>query len=137
MRRVLIVLGIVGAFNTAWAQTGLPSQAYVLPPEPPSNGVGYIITGSIFLGLGVLNLATAPLCKTDAVAEDMQDTCLYASLGVGGAFVAVGTPLLIVGIGKRSTYNEWRRQHPYAALLTGLGFSVGGRNTGMSWRITF
>ena len=32
------------------------------PQERPSRGVAPLVTGGVFTGLGVLNLATSPLC---------------------------------------------------------------------------
>jgi hypothetical protein len=127
------------------ARPKLVAQAYAYAPpayvaEPPSNGVGYIITGSIFVGLGGLNLLTAPLCKVDDVIPDpdTQDACLYASLIVGGVFLAVGIPLLVVGVGKRAAYKRWLMQHPVASqLLTGVKVAVGQETKGVSWEIRF
>jgi len=51
-----------------------PPPGYGQPPPmsatpPPSRGTGYIVTGSIFLGIGVINLVTAPICMTDAIDD--------------------------------------------------------------------
>jgi hypothetical protein len=100
------------------------------PPPPseerPSTGLPFLITGAVFTGVGVLNLATSPLCKTDIIRDgDTQNVCLGVSLAVGGAFVLVGVPLLIVGASKRSTYNEWKARNPVASGL-GLSTARGG-----------
>jgi hypothetical protein len=80
--------------------------------EPPaSRGVGYLVTGGIFTGIGVLNLATSPLVQNDVVR--------IVSLAVGGTFVAIGVPLIIVGAVKRGKYNEWKANQSVAA---GFGF---------------
>ena len=97
------------------------------PPEvwqetPPSSGVGFLVTGGVFTGIGVLNLLTAPICKTDLIPDrDTQSTCLVAALVVGGTFLAIGVPLLIVGGSKRSKFKEWKASHPVAG---GIGFSA-------------
>jgi hypothetical protein len=120
------------------AQAGYGQPVYIAEP-PPSSGAGYIIAGSILLGVGVLNLITAPICTVDDVIgdPDTQDACLYASLIVGGAFVAVGTPLLVVGIRKRRAYKEWRMRHPVMAALTQIRLRVGKRGSGLFWRVEF
>ena len=87
------------------------------PPPParrPSTGVGLLVPGGIFTGLGILNLATSPICLTDLVDRDSQTPCLITSLVAGGVFLAVGIPLLAVGGARRAHYLEWRRRHPYA-----------------------
>jgi hypothetical protein len=120
------------------AQAGYGQPVYIAEP-PPSSGTGLIVAGSILLGIGVLNLITAPICTVDDVIRDpdTQDACLYASLIVGGAFVAVGTPLLVVGIKKRRAYKEWRMRHPVMAALTQIRLRVGKRGSGLFWRAEF
>ena len=102
--------------------------------SPPSSGVGLLVTGAIFTGIGVLNLATAPICKTSVIQDNTQDLCLGLSLGIGGGFVAIGLPLLIVGGSKRSTYNEWKLQHPVAS---GFGVNVGKSGGNLGWSASF
>jgi hypothetical protein len=84
--------------------------------EPPPRGVGLLVGGGIFTGIGALNLLTAPICKTDLIPDHTtQDACLIASLVIGGTL-----PMLIVGGSRRSTFKQWQASHPAAA---GLGFS--------------
>jgi hypothetical protein len=118
-----------------------PPPIVAVPPpggeyaDAPSNGVGYLITGGIFTGLGVINLATAPICKADTqFTRDTQNACLIGSLAVGGTFLAVGVPLLIVGAGKRSTYNAWRAEHPIAS---GFGYQAVRGGGGLGFSSTF
>src|SRR5687767_13773673 len=33
--------------------------------DRPASGVPFLVVGGIFTGIGVVNLATAPVCKTD------------------------------------------------------------------------
>lgn len=74
-----------------------PSGGPPYGARPPS-GTGLIVTGSIFTAIGGVNLLTAPICKTDLIAKDTQTVCLGASLGVGIGFVAIGIPMLLVGV---------------------------------------
>lgn len=83
----------------------------------PKTGMGTLIPGWVLVGIGALNLATSPICNTSAVKESQQDLCFKLSLGVGIAGVAIGVPLLIVGYGQRSTFNEWKSRHPNASWL--------------------
>jgi hypothetical protein len=93
------------------------------PDERPSRGVGLLVAGGIFTGLGAVNLLTAPICKTDLVGNrDTQNTCFVASLVAGGTLLAIGLPLLIVGGVKRSHFKAWQANHP----LSGLAFSPAG-----------
>ena len=138
----MIMISVSGGLSLAQGtalvhENPRPVRTHVPPPRAPSTGVGHLVTGGIFLGLGVLNLVTAPICRTDAVEKDMQDPCLFASLGVGGLFVAVGTPLLIIGTSKRRTYKEWRRQHPHLAVLSGLAVGVRKKSMALNWRWIF
>ncbi len=106
----------------------------------PSSGLGLTIAGSVLTGRGALNLATAPVCKVDALfpERDTQDLCLYSSLIAGGAFIAVGVPLLIVGLGQRSEYQRWERAHPaQASLLSGLRLAVTDHTMALSLHAIF
>lgn len=88
---------------------------------PPSRGVGLLVAGGIFTGIGAINLLTSPICKTDLVGNRAtQDACFTASLVLGGTFLAIGVPMLVVGGVKRSKFKRWQAEHPLAA---GLGFS--------------
>ena len=97
--------------------------------RPPS-GVGFLVSGGILTGLGVLNLAASPVCKTDLVREDVQNECLIVSLATGGVMLAVGIPLLVVGGAKRSKFLEWQEQQPRRRPLPIVSFAPlegGGR----------
>lgn len=99
-------------------------------PGRPSSGVGFLVSGGVLTGLGVLNAAASPVCKTDLVREDVQDECLITSLVTGGVMLAVGIPLLIVGGAKRSKFLEWQEQQPRRRPLPIVSFAPlegGGR----------
>jgi hypothetical protein len=104
------------------AGAAAPEYPSDLDGPRPSSGVGYLAAGGVFTGIGALNLLTAPICKTDLIPNhDTQDACLIASLVVGGTFLVIGVPLLIVGGSKRSTFKQWKANHPIA---TGFGFTT-------------
>ena len=99
-----------------------PEYPSYLDTAPKSSGVGYLAAGGVFTGIGALNLLTAPICKTDLIPNhDTQDACLIASLVVGGTFLVIGVPLLIVGASKRSTFKQWKAANPIAS---GFGFTT-------------
>ena len=110
-----------------------------LPPaeaeRPPSSGVGLLVAGGIFSGLGALNFATAPLCSSlTSLGPSGQQGCLDASLILGGVFLATGIPLLVVGGVRRHAYNEWKASH---AGLGGLGFSARSGGATLTWKAAF
>jgi hypothetical protein len=105
----------------------------------PSTGTGMIVTGSIFTGIGVANLITAPICKTSAISgRDTQDVCFGVSLTIGGVFTAIGVPLLLVGIHRHNNYVEWKREHPALAALSDVSVTP-TRNGGaaLTWGTSF
>lgn len=106
-----------------------PRARRLRPVERPSTGTGLLIPGGILTGIGVLNLATAPLCMTSLVDDRVEDECLVASLVVGGVMLGVGIPLLAVGASKRAKYLEWRRRsrvdYGFAPLREGGVFVFG------------
>jgi hypothetical protein len=110
----------------------------LLDGKPPPTGTGMIVTGSILSGIGAVNLITSPLCKTDLIPDsDTQDVCFATSLVIGGAFVAVGIPVLIVGLNRRSTYREWKRKHGHLASLTNLGIAPTRGGAALTWHTSF
>jgi hypothetical protein len=63
-----------------------------------------------------------------------RDVCVITSLIFGGLHVAVGVPLLIVGLNQRSDYNEWREKNPAWA---GFNLRIGKHNAVASWKTAF
>ncbi len=103
--------------------------------KPPSSGVGLLVAGGIFTGLGAVNFATAPLCSTlTSLGSSGQQGCLDASLILGGVLLATGIPLLIVGGVKRHAYTEWKANH---TALAGLGFSARSGGATLTWKAAF
>jgi hypothetical protein len=95
------------------------------PPSgtPPSRGTGYLVAGNIFLGLGLLNLATMPLCRASVIEpEGAQDGCLVGSAITFAVFAAIGMPLIVIGKGKAEEYKRWRTGQSAATMR--LGFSA-------------
>ncbi len=94
-----------------------------MPAEPPpSSGIALIVTGSVFTGLGALNLITSPICKLDsAFSPGTQNACLDASLVAGGVFLAIGIPMLVVGTKRRAEFQEWKHRYGFVGFNPSTG----------------
>jgi hypothetical protein len=115
---------------SAAAQEAVPVNA-----APPPTGLALLITGGALSGIGALNLATSPICKTSLIGStSTQNACFDVSLVLGGALVVVGVPLLIVGIGQHSRYSEWKQQHTVLAGLSLAPMPGGGM---VGWSASF
>lgn len=102
--------------------------------EEPSRGTALIIVGGILTGVGALNLATASLCSGLYEDQQQQDLCFTSSLVIGGGMVAVGIPMLIVGLSRRSTHREWEERNQ---ALAGLRLIAGPRGGAVGWSAEF
>ena len=100
----------------------------------PSTGLGPLISGSIFLGIGALNMLFTPVCVLSDLPDDTKNRCLATSLVGGGIFVAVGIPLVVVGAVKRRRYKEWRDTQ-YS--LYGFSFTAARNSGGVAWNVRF
>jgi hypothetical protein len=58
-----------------------------------------------------------PVCGTSAIEESQRDACYIASGAFGGVLLAVGIPLVVVGINKRKKYKAWRAGHAWLGHL--------------------
>lgn len=88
-------------------------------PEIPSSGLGLTIAGGIVSGTSLFSFIAAPLCKLDGrnFSREAENVCLGVYVGIGVVQLAVGLPMLIVGIVRRSQFKEWVRQyHPRLAV---------------------
>jgi hypothetical protein len=135
----------------AFAQDAPPPAAPPAPPPPmmvpapvfapagpaPSTGVAFIVVGSVFTGIGALNLITAPICETSVIPRATQGLCLGASLVFAGITLAIGVPLLAVGVSKRGKYKEWKESHGVVARLTDLGVAPLPGGAVATWQTAF
>jgi hypothetical protein len=96
---------------------GAPTRDSTVLEERPSTGTGKIVVGWIGLGVGVLNLASIPVCFADFYPANAKETCVGASIVLGAAGLGIGIPMLVLGYGQRGRYREWRERNPGAALL--------------------
>lgn len=66
----------------------------------PNNGTAFIVSGAIVSSVGVVALSLMPTC--------LNDVC-FVQQGVSGVVrLAVGIPLLLVGINRHNLHKEWR-----------------------------
>lgn len=132
---ILSALPRVASADDAKLAPMLPAPTPMPADAPPSTGVGLTVAGGAIAFAGVAGAAlTVPVCKLDiggAQTKSAYDACVAGSLISSGIFVAVGTPLLVVGIRKVSAYRAWRAEHPVLA-----GFDVkpnaGGASVGFT-----
>lgn len=135
MKSVCLIWMLVGCLTllpgAAWAQTA-PSD----DPQP-STGNGLIVAGWIATGLGVLNLATLPICFADFYPEDAEDLCVIGSAAIGGVGLALGVPFLIVGYNNKADYREWQARKGLAYHLQNTRVTVADDGVGLSYRAAF
>ena len=106
--------------------------------RPPSKGTGLLITGSVLLGVGLVTVISTPsICRngTGAATTGVSTSgCNNVGYVFGAAFGAVGLPLMIVGLVKRSNYNAWLADHPVVSGLSLAPLAGGGA---LGWSTTF
>jgi hypothetical protein len=110
-KTVVLLCAAALAASTGVAQ----AQGFDEPPPPPPSGVGLIVTGAIFTGIGGVNLITSPICL--AADGGTRTLCLGVSLGIGIGATIIGIPMLAVGVSRRKAYVEWKRRGGVARLL--------------------
>lgn len=114
-----------------------PALAEERPP-PPSKGTGYLITGAVLTGVGVVTVIGTPsICDTGTGAATTGKSttgCKNVGYIFGASFAAVGIPLIIIGSVKRSHYNTWLAEHPVVSGLSVTGLTGGAA---LGWTTTF
>ena len=114
----------------------LSSQTNIQAEEdrPTSNGLGLTIAGGIVTGIGALNMALSPLYRADFYIDKngrtTADIAFYGSLIGGGVLLAVGVPMLIVGLVRRANYNAWFETHQ-------VFFRVDSEGGALAWQMRF
>lgn len=92
----------------------LSTPAAAVEFEPPS-GLGMTITGGIMAGVGLMNLATMPLCRADFYVESVgtegSNVCMVAAGVYAGVGLGVGVPMFVAGKKRRAAYKAWRERH--------------------------
>ena len=101
MPRTTIVLPLLAALlTTGSAHADEPAKAPAA--NASSSSTWFLAGGGVLAGLGVVNLATAPLCKLSAIRASAQPACIGTSIGVGAALLGAGVPLIVIGVQKRN-----------------------------------
>jgi hypothetical protein len=118
----------------AWAQTA-PNEPMHDPQ--PSTGTGLIVAGWIATGIGVLNLATLPICFADFYPEDSENLCVIGSATLGGVGLALGVPFLIVGYNNKADYREWQARRGMAYHLMNTQVTLASDGAALSYRAEF
>lgn len=90
------------------------------PVEPPSSGMGFLITGGIFGGIGLAHLVASIVNFVPNSSGFVTSTA--SSNGVGNLVLAiiafgVGVPVFIVGLYRRAAYSEFVEKHPGVSWL--------------------
>lgn len=91
---------VIGAAVVALGLAISPKASAEEPAKTPP--VVFLATGGVLTGLGVANLATAPLCALSAVRSTAQPACLATSIAFGVAFLGAGIPLIVVGAKRKA-----------------------------------
>ncbi len=101
-------------------------------PPVPSNGTGLLVAGGVVSGVSLLFFGGAAICQIDDNRpEREQNVCTAVEASIGAVALAVGVPMLVIGVIRRNSFNEWvRAYHPQFAIvpkegggLASLGFS--------------
>jgi hypothetical protein len=110
-----------------------PAVAPVVAPpaEAPPTGTSWIVWGSLLAAAGAGNFALAPACE---LAGNLRHPalCVGTSIAFGAAFLAAGIPLVIVGVGKRKTWEDSTKGVTVAPVQRGAALSWGGRGDARS-----
>jgi len=119
------------------ALVAAPSLACAQEPfEAPPSGVGLLVAGGIFTGIGGINLITSPICLVEPFDSSTKNVCLGASLGIGITSLVVGVPMLIVGVNQRRRYVEWKNRGMAGRLLD-LGVAPAPGGGMLTWQGAF
>jgi len=117
--------------------TGARAQSAPASDPQPSTGNGLVVAGWIATGLGVLNLATLPICFADFYPEESEDLCVGASAVIGGVGLALGVPFLIVGYNQKADYREWRARNGIAYHLMNTQVTLASDGASLRYSASF
>jgi hypothetical protein len=101
-------------------------------PPVPSKGTGFLVAGGIVSGVSLVFFASSALCQLDEDnSQRDQNVCTAINASIGAVALGVGIPLLVIGVLRRTEFQEWvRTYHPQLALVpkedgavASLGFS--------------
>ena len=87
-------------------------------PPVPSNGTGLLIAGGVITGVSLIFFSSAAICQIDDNRpEREQNVCTAIQASIGAVALAVGVPMLVIGVVRRTAFQEWvRTYHPQLAV---------------------
>lgn len=87
-------------------------------PPVPSTGTGLLIAGGVVTGVSLIFFAGAAVCQIDdSRPEREQNVCTAVQASIGAVALAVGVPMLVIGIYRRWAFDAWvRTYHPQLAV---------------------
>lgn len=148
MHLILMILSLRAPEPTMLASTDgsgtsatqpAPGPAEPMASRPPRRGIGLMVPGGFFTVAGVSLVITASVAfaRTDCT-ESGTDACFAGLIGaimmpVGVIGLAVGAPLLGVGVHRNRVWREWQREHGLA-LRPQFGRSRGAWTMGLELR---
>ncbi len=106
-----VALAVVVALAVASPGRALAEPAADETSEPPPTGRGLIISGSIVGGAGILMLVPGIVFVVSGrnSREGLASAIGWMLTGVGLAFVATGTGLLVPGVRRNREFRAWKR----------------------------
>jgi hypothetical protein len=109
------------AFDGPEAEEAAPAATLNLTVvEPPTSGMGFLITGGIFGGIGLTHLIASivsfiPNASGFVSATSSSDGVLNLVLAM--VAFSIGVPVFIVGLNRRAAYDEFVGKHPQITWL--------------------
>ncbi len=87
-------------------------------PPVPSAGTGLLVAGGITSGVSLLFFGGAAICQVGEGAQRDQNVCTSIEATIGAIAIAVGVPMLVLGILRRMKFTEWMKEyHPQLAVV--------------------
>ena len=111
-----------------------------MPSRPPPRGIGLMVPGGLLTALGtsVVIGASVAFARTDCSQSTDSGDCWLGLAGaimmpIGVIGLAVGAPLLGVGVHRHRVWREWQREHGLT-LRPQFGRSRGAWTMGLELR---
>ena len=96
-------------------------------PPVPSTGTGLTVAGGIVTGVSVAFFGSSAACRLQDSPQREKNVCTAIEASIGAVALAVGVPMLVIGVLRKSKFKEWvEANHPQFAVvpLEGKGASA-------------